>query len=146
MAEIAAERATPDRGLYSLVLPIPILCFIGALVTDVTYQGSDGNLIWANFSSWLIAVGLVFGAIAGLILLIDIIRDAPLRRGTGWWQFLLLLAAWIIEFLNALVHARDGWTAVVPAGLILSIVGVLIILLSGWLTRYRWYRYTGERP
>jgi uncharacterized membrane protein len=83
-----------------------------------------------NFSSWLLAAGLLFGAIAGIILLVDILRGIR-----GWSAFLLLLAAWIVELINSFVHARDGWTAVAGAGLILSIVGALLAIIAGWLWR-----------
>ena len=121
--------------IYSLLVPIPIVCFIGALLTDYAYMNSGGNLLWVNFSSWLLAAGLLFGALAGLALLIDAFRGAA-----GWFQFVLLLAAWVVEFINSLVHARDGWTAVVPLGLTLSVVAAILILLSGWpwgSARYR---------
>lgn len=116
--------------ISAMFMPVPIVCFAGALITDLAYQGSGGTLLWVNFSSWLIAAGLVFGAIAAVVLLIDAIRGA-----TGWLAFVLLLAAWIVEFINSLIHARDGWTAVVPAGLILSIVGAVLVLIAGWLNR-----------
>jgi uncharacterized membrane protein len=132
--------------IYTMLLPVPIVCFIGALLTDLVYTCSDGNLLWLDFSSWLIATGLLFGAIAGLVLLIDLIRGAAVRRDIGWAHFLLLLAAWIVEFINALVHARDGWTAVVPVGLTLSVIGVLLVLLSGWLWQSIRYRAAGEAP
>lgn len=127
--------AIVGHPLYSIILPVPVVCFLGALLTDLSYWGSGGNLIWVNFSSWLIAAGLVFGAIAAVLLLIDLIRGSR-----GWARLGLLLAAWIVELINALVHARDGWTAVVPLGLTLSIIGTLLILVSGWLwqsVRYR---------
>jgi uncharacterized membrane protein len=116
------------------------VCFVGALITDLAYQGSGGTLLYVNMSSWLIAAGLLFGAIALIALLIDAIRGA-----VGWLPFVLLLAAWVVEFINSLVHARDGWTAVVPTGLILSIVGVLLILLCGWLSASVRYAVVGER-
>ena len=117
--------------ITSTLLPIPIVCFAGALLTDLVYvNSSSANLLWANFSSWLIAAGLVFGALALLILLID-----GFRRASSWLPFALIAAAWIVEFLNALIHARDGWTAVVPLGMILSILGTLLALAGGWLSR-----------
>ena len=145
MAETVAGRSTRPSSIarhpiYSMLLPVPVVCFLGALLTDFAYQGSGGNLIWVNFSSWLIAAGLVFGAIAGAVLLIDLARSADLRAGLGWWHFLLLLAAWIVELINSLVHARDGWTAVVPDGLVLSIIGVILILIAGWLWQSIRYR------
>jgi uncharacterized membrane protein len=137
MYETAVERrarpiAIARHPLYALFLPVPIVCFIGALITDLSYLNSGGNLLWLNFSSWLLAAGLLFGGIAGLFLLIDVIRGV---RGLGLWGFLLLLAAWIVELINSFVHARDGWTAVAGTGLILSIVGVVLVLIAGWLWR-----------
>jgi len=120
--------AIADHPVYAMLLPIPVVCFIGALLTDLAYLNSDGNLLWANFSSWLLAAGLLFGAIAGIVLLIDVLRGIR-----GWWAFLLLLAAWIVELINSFVHARDGWTAVAGTGLVLSIIGALASSLIAWL-------------
>ena len=119
--------AIADRPVSSLLTPIPILCFVGAVLTDWTYLGSDGNLTWLFFSTWLIPEGLVFGGVAALFLLIDAMR----RRG-GWIAFSLLAAAWIVELFNAFVHMRDGWTAVAGTGFILSIIGAVLALASGW--------------
>jgi uncharacterized membrane protein len=127
------------RPLSSLLLPIPVVCFVGALLTDLAYMNSGGNLIWVNFSSWLLAAGLAFGAFAGLVLLIDAIRGAA-----SWIQFGLLLVTFVVQFINSLAHARDGWTAVVPLGLTLSIVGAILILLTGWLGQSVPYRMAGE--
>lgn len=129
------------RPLTAMLLPVPIVCFIGVLLTDLSYLDSGGNLVWLDFSSWLNAAGLLFGAIAAVVLFIDTIRSS-----VGWGTFLSLAAAWVVEFINALVHARDGWTAVAGAGLILSIVGVLVILVSGWLWQEMRYRDEGVRP
>ena len=138
MAEsAAAPRRRPvaivRHPIYSMLLPVPVVCFIGALLTDLSYVNSGGNLMWLNFSSWLISAGLLFGAIAGLFLLIDLLGRAG--SGGGWPAFLLLVAAWIVELINAFAHARDGWTAVVPLGLTLSIIGTLLILVAAWLHR-----------
>jgi len=118
--------------VYALFLPVPIICFVGALITDLSYLNSGGNLLWVNFSSWLITAGLVFGAIAGLFILIDVIRGI---RGPGVLGLLLLIAAWVVELINSFVHARDGWTAVSGPGLLLSIVGAALVLIAGWLWR-----------
>ena len=139
-----APRTFARHPIYSMFLPIPVICFIVTLLTDLAYQGSGGNLLWLNFSTWLNAAGLLFGAIAGVALLVSLVIDVGLRRPGGWIHFLLLLAAWIVEFVNALVHARDGWTAVVPAGLILSIIGVILILASGWFWQSARYGVDGD--
>lgn len=119
--------AVARRPLYSLLLPIPIVCFLGTVLTDLSYRGSGGNLTWLYFSTWLLAAGLFFGGFVLLALLIDAVRT----RG-GWVAFGLFGATWIVELINSFIHARDGWTAVVPLGLILSIIGALLALASGW--------------
>ena len=125
-----ARPMNARHPILSLLLPIPIVCFVGALLTDLSYVNSGGNLLWVNFSGWLITAGLLFGGIAIVVLIVDGVRGS-----VSWLPFLLVGAAWVLEFLNALIHARDGWTAVVPTGMILSIVGVLLILAGGWLSR-----------
>jgi uncharacterized membrane protein len=135
MAETVAPRPVRPisivrHPIYSLFLPVPIVCFVGALITDLSYLNSGGNLLWVNFSAWLLAAGLVFGVFALIILLIDAIRGSA-----AWLAFSLLLAAWMVEFINSLIHARDGWTAVAGLGLILSIMGAVLVLVAGWFSR-----------
>src|SRR3954451_7879211 len=116
MARAVEERSMRRVGIAghpysSLFLPVPIVCFVGALLTDIAYANSGGNLQWLNFSSWLLAAGLVFFAIAGLLMIIDLARLPQLRTRFGWSAFGLLVIAAIVELINAFVHARDGWTA-----------------------------------
>jgi uncharacterized membrane protein len=64
MAEAVARPAVRPisivrHPLYSMLLPVPVVCFIGVLLTDIAYVESDGNLIWLAFSSWLLLAGLV---------------------------------------------------------------------------------------
>ena len=121
--------------VYSMLLPVPVVCFIGVLLSDITYLKSGGNLIWLAFSSWLLLAGLLFGAIAALVLLIDFIRSPAIRSGVGWAHMLFFYAALLVELFSVFIHERDGWTAVAGLGLILSIVGVVLILVAGWLRR-----------
>jgi uncharacterized membrane protein len=87
--------------------------------------------MWLHFSEWLIAAGLAFGALAALVLLIEFVGSRAIRRGrTGWAHLLLFYATLIVELLNAFIHSIDGWTAVVPTGLGLSIFGALLALAA----------------
>ena len=126
------------QPFYTLFLPVAVVCFLGATITDIAYRSSGGTLLWVNFSTWLLATGLVFAGIALFILLIDSIRGAA-----SWLAFLLLIVTFVIELVNSFVHARDGWTAVVPLGLTLSVIGAILILVCGWLGRQA--RYVVER-
>jgi uncharacterized membrane protein len=150
MADEAVERTVARVGVAghpysSLLLPVPIVCFVGALLTDVAYQNSGGNLIWVNFSAWLLAAGLLFGVIAAILMIIDLARLPQLRGWWGWAAFALLIVTLVLELINSFVHARDGWTAVAGAGLILSAVGAVLIMSYGWLWHESRYGL-GVRP
>ena len=126
--------------LHPMVVPFPIVCFTGALITDIAYWRT-AFIMWSNFSAWLIAAGLVTGALAALLGIIDYAGSRRVRRlRAAPWHMALNLAAWVIELLNALVHSRDGWTSAVPEGLALSALAVALLVVSGWLGQHMVYR------
>jgi uncharacterized membrane protein len=117
-------------GIHRFLFPVPVVCFTGAMLTDTAYSES-AFLMWLHFSEWLIAAGLAFGAIAALALLVEFVSSRAARSGApGWWHLVLFYAALVAELLNALVHTIDGWTAVVPTGISLSIVGAVLALAA----------------
>jgi uncharacterized membrane protein len=119
--------------LYNLLASFPIACFTGALATDIAYWRTM-EMIWTNFSAWLLAVGVAVGVLAWIAELCDLLLHPLLRRmRAGWLQLFGHLVVLVIAFFNNLVHTRDAWTSVVPEGLILSAVTVVLMLLIGWL-------------
>ncbi|UYY58164.1 DUF2231 domain-containing protein [Sphingomonas sp. S2-65] len=131
---LLGPRAHP---LYPALFPIPIICFFGALITDLAYIAS-AEMMWLDFSSWLLLAGLIGGGVAGALLVVELIRAHDRRALLP--HFLFLLAAWVIEVFNSFIHARDGWTAVVPTGLSLSIVAAVLGLLAGWFWQSAYHR------
>ena len=128
LRESGVARVTAP--LYLLLFPVPVVLFIAALVTDIAYARS-GNITWLNFSEWLIAAGLLFGALAAIVLIVEFIASRAIRTGRiGWTHLVLFFAALVVELFNMFFHTRDGFTAVVPAGMTLSIVGVLLALAA----------------
>lgn len=115
---------TPVRAL---LLGFPIALFLGALLSDIAYYRSF-EIQWANFAAWLNAGALVFGGVVLAIALVDFFRHRD--RGGRAGLFLLLVAAmWVVGFVNALYHARDGW-AMMPTGLILSVVVAVLAIVA----------------
>jgi uncharacterized membrane protein len=124
-----------NHPFHSVLLPVPIICFAGALMTDVVYS-STALIPWLDFSNWLILAGLAVGGVAAIALSIDFIGRRRLRESAAARAHLIFLyAALLVELCNMFVHDRDGWTAVVPTGFALSIIGVALALIAGWLWR-----------
>ena len=120
------------RPLHVLFVPIPVVCFVGTLLTDLVYWRT-ANMMWADMSAWLLTVGLVIAALAVLFGLIDFFGDRGVRAlPSAWFHAAGNGVALILEIVNAFVHSRDAYTSVVPTGLILSALSVFILLFTGW--------------
>lgn len=119
--------------VHAMLVPFPVVCFILALGTDILFW-KTGALMWQNFSSWLLLVGLVMGGLAGVFGAIDLLTNRRIRALKPAWPHAIgNIVALLLALLNSFIHARDGWTAVVPFGLVLSAVTVLVILVTAWL-------------
>jgi uncharacterized membrane protein len=87
------------------------------------------DVVWERFSIWLITAGLIMAGLAVIAYVIDLLSgrqiDRPaLPRAVGY------LLAVLIALFNAFVHSRDGYTAVVPTGLMLSALVVAVLILT----------------
>ena len=118
------SRASGCWPAFLLAAAFPL--FLGTLWSDYAYSTSF-ELQWSNFASWLVAGGMVFLGIALVFALVDLVRG---RRALLY--FILLLAAFVLGFINALVHARDAY-AVMPTGLVLSLVVMVLVGVATWI-------------
>ena len=124
-----------------MLVPFPIVCFVGTLVTDIAYYAT-AEMMWADFSAWLVSIGVVTGVLAAIAGLIDLLGNRLIRsQAPAWPHALGNLLVLVLATLNALVHSRDAWTSVVPTGLILSAIVVLILPVTGWLGWSMVYRH-----
>ena len=135
--------------VHAMLIPFPIVCFVGAMLTDITYSNSP-QVQWANFSQWLLAVGLLMGILAAIIGLIDFLSAGRAKPRIGWFHLVGNAIVLLLALFNNLVHSRDGWTGVVPTGLTLSVITVLVMIVTGFLGWRMAYRHVGrpveERP
>jgi uncharacterized membrane protein len=128
MAEPRHATQTPQL-LHPLLIAPGAALLIAAFATDVIYWRTL-LFQWDNFSIWLLAAGLVLAALAGLALLVDVARGGV--GAISWSRFAGFTVAALLSLLNAFVHSRDAYTAVVPNGLELSALVTVILLVLGW--------------
>lgn len=130
---MAANVDRMDRAhlhpVHAVLLAGALPLFLGTVLSDWAY-GSTYEVQWTNFASWLLAGALLFSGFALLWSLIELLR-ADRRGRRVVLPFLLLAATWVLGFVNALVHAKDGW-AVMPEGLILSALVAALAIAATW--------------
>jgi uncharacterized membrane protein len=108
-----------------------VACFAGAFVTDFVYW-QTADVTWETFSDWLITAGLILAAFAIVAFAIDFVGGKQIRT-LAWPYAVGYVLAVLLSLINAFVHSRDGYTAVVPTGLTLSGLVLVILLFTGWV-------------
>ena len=127
--------------IHPMLVPFPIVCFVGTLITDIAYYAT-ANMIWADFSAWLVTVGVIMGVLAAIAGLIDFLGNRLIRAQRPAWPHVLgNILVLVLATFNVFVHGRDAWTSVVPIGMILSAIVVLILPVTGWLGWSMVYRH-----
>src|ERR1700739_4141277 len=134
MSEDAPRSTARIAGhpVHPMLVPFPIVCFIGTLITDFVYWRT-ADMFWADMSAWLLTIGLIISIFVVIAGLTDFLGEPRIRAlPQAWIHGIGNAAALILAIFNAFVHTRDAWTSVVPSGLILSALTVLILLVTGW--------------
>jgi uncharacterized membrane protein len=118
--------------IHPVLIPFPIAFFVGTFVCDLVYWQMS-NPAWAAATLWLLGAGLVMAALAAVMGLIDVFGDQQIRQlSTVWWHAGANVLLVLIEFLNLFIRYQDGSAAIIPNGLLLSLIAVLLLLFSGW--------------
>lgn len=119
--------------LHAILLAYPIAAFSGALAADIVYLNT-AVMQWSHFSAWLIAGGLLVGAIVLVWSVVQFLGGRGSGRHTRNVIYLLAVAImWGAGLINAFQHSRDAWSSVGTFGLILSVVSTVAALIAGWV-------------
>jgi uncharacterized membrane protein len=132
MANPRSTAQVAGHPLHPMVIPFPIACFVLTLVSDVAFWKTS-NDFWVSASLWLLGIGLIMAALAAALGLIDVLGDVQIRNLSDVWLHAggnVLVV--VIELYNWYSRYEHGRTAVIPTGLILSLLVVLVLLFTGW--------------
>jgi uncharacterized membrane protein len=128
--------------IHPMLVSFPIACLAGTLLTDLVYWRT-AEMMWADFSAWLISAGVVLGWIALIAGVVDLALHRYVGARGGIWAYAIgNVVALLLATLNMFVHTRDAWTSVVPWGLALSAATVVVLVFTtfvGWSMLYREY-------
>jgi uncharacterized membrane protein len=118
--------------IHPMLVPFPIAFFVATFVCDLTFWGTN-NAGWVTGSIWLLGAGLIMGALAAVVGLTDALGDVQIRNlGPTWLHAGGNVVVVLIELYNWYSRYAGGAEAVLPTGLILSLIVVLILLFTGW--------------
>lgn len=127
--------------IHPMLVLFPAAFLVGALVTDIVYA-VNGASFWADASIWLVGAGLVMGAIAGLAGATDFFTlERPRQLTIGWVHAIGNVGVVVVSLINLLLRVGDPAAAILPWGLVLSIIVSATLLVTGWAGGELAYRH-----
>jgi len=118
--------------LHPMLIPFPVAFLVATLVCDLLFWNT-GNSAWSTASLYLLGAALIMAALAALAGLTDFMGDRRIRSLSAAWHHMVgnvvvvLLSLW-----NWYRRYDAGDAAVLPMGLLISLVVVLLLLYTGW--------------
>lgn len=119
--------------IHPMLIPFPVTFFVSTLVSDIIYL-STRTEIWATVSLWLLGAGVVMGLLAAVFGFTDYFGDKRIRSNRDAnYHMIGNLVVVVLQAINWLIRFSGGATqAVLPFGILISLVVVLLLLFTGW--------------
>jgi len=127
---------------HPILVTIPIGCWVASFVFDIVSWFSDDPGAFTSGAKLLIAIGLVGAVLAAVFGLLDLsmIQGGTRARATALLHLTLNLVV-VALFLGSLIARFAAGSDVSVMGVVLSVVGLLVLGVSGWLGGKLAYRY-----
>jgi uncharacterized membrane protein len=132
MSNPKSTASIAGHPIHPMLIPFPIAFFVATFVCDLIYWRT-GNPGWVTATLWLLGAGLIMAALAALTGLIDVLGEPRIQAlRDAWYHAGGNVLAVLIELYNWYSRYNSGEAAVLPTGLVLSLIVVGILLFTGW--------------
>jgi uncharacterized membrane protein len=138
---VTSTVAVAGHPFHPLLVTFPIAFLVGAAGTDIGYW-LTGDAFWARASIWPIGSGFISGLLAAATGLSDFVRiDRVRKRSAGWLHLFGNVAALLITLVNWVLRFNDPAAAILPVGIVLSVLVSTILGVTGWYGAELAYRH-----
>jgi uncharacterized membrane protein len=132
MTNPRSTASIAGHPIHPMLIPFPVAFFVAAFLCDLAYWQS-ADAIWTTAAMWLISAGLIMAVLAAVAGLTDVLGEARIRSlNDAWWHAGGNVVVVLIELYNWYARYTEGPDAVLPTGLILSLIVVCLLLFTGW--------------
>ena len=130
--------------IHPILVTVPIGAWVASVVFDiVALASSDEEATFAEGAYWLIGIGIIGALLAALFGLIDL---AGIARGTkafktGLMHMLINLTVVVVFVVDFIVRAAGDYEEATVGGFVLSLIGLALLAISGYLGGQLAYSY-----
>jgi uncharacterized membrane protein len=118
--------------IHPMLIPFPVVFVVSTFFCDLAFWRM-GTPFWATAALWLLGGAVVFGVLAAVTGLTDFLGERRIRDLTdAWYHFIGNAVAIVLSLVNFYLRYANGEAAILPEGLVLSLLVVGIFLFTGW--------------
>lgn len=116
---------------FAILLGFIVPFSLAGLISDWRFY-STYEIQWLNMADWMVTGSLIGGGLALAWYLVHTTRRGLWRDRPHLIAVVLLAVFFLVQFLNALTHAKDNF-ATMPGGLILSVITTIIAIAAAFM-------------
>jgi len=129
---MSAPASFKGHPFHPIIIPLPIGLWIFSIVSDLIFKFGYGGPVWNDVAFYTLAGGIVGALIAALPGFIDLVGlTNPKTKSIAIWHMLINLLAVALYCVNFWLRLHRAPGDNLP--IILSAIGVVLIIISGWL-------------
>jgi len=130
--DISSVVAVAGHPIHAMSVSFPIALILSTLGCDVFYWWT-ADPFWARAALWSSGFGFFLGVVAGLAGTAELLLVAGIRkRAASWTHATAAIMLLSIAGGNWGLRLGDPIGAVLPTGLLLSVLASLFVGLAGW--------------
>lgn len=124
--------AVAGHPIHAMLVAFPIALAMCTLGADLLYWWT-GDVFWARAALWATGVGFLMGVLAGISGTAELLWVPGIRaRAPSWTHFIFAMTLLSAFGLNWGIRMTGFEEAVLPFGLLLSLLVAALTALTGW--------------
>lgn len=132
LQDTESKIAISGHPLHAMLVAFPIALSFSTLGADLLYMWT-GNSFWSHVAAYAVFGAFAMGVLAGLTGTAELLLVRGIRnRSASWTHFILAVMLLSIFGANWMLRIGDPDGAVLPVGLVLSLVAAGMTAITGW--------------
>ena len=129
---MSSPASFKGHPLHPIIIPLPIGLWIFSIVSDLIFKFGLGGTVWNDVAFYTLAGGIVGALIAALPGFIDLTDlQNPKTKTIAIWHMTINLLAVSLYCVNFWLRMHRAPGDNLP--IVLSVIGIVLIIISGWL-------------
>jgi uncharacterized membrane protein len=129
---MSAPASFKGHPFHPIIVPLPIGLWVFSIVSDFIFKLGWGSLVWNDVAFYTLAGGIIGALIAAVPGFIDLTGlQNPKSKSIAIWHMVINLLAVALYCVNFWLRTQRAPGDNLP--IVLSAIGIVLIIISGWL-------------